>query len=316
MSRRIAVTVASIIAVVGFVVLAIKPVIAQSGREISISISPPVFELSANPGEKIKNEIKVTNLSDKDLQIFVDKRNFTALGEEGGVNLTEEGEDETSYSLASWISVDRDKAAIKSKDTRIFKFTIDVPANAEPGGHFGSLVFKTQAQAQEGRTGAAIGQEVGALLLVKIAGDIKEEANVASFKAQSGLYEKGPVTFETRTENTGNVHLKPRGTITITNMFGGEVATVQLDERNVLPGAIRKVETQWNDDSFRIGRYTATVSMVYGSDGTIVNGSTSFIIFPYKLVLIILAVLAALAYVGYRYKDRFREAYRVLSGKK
>jgi hypothetical protein len=313
MSRKLAVFAVALVAVLGIFALAYTQVFAQSNpNAITISISPPVFELSANPGEKIKNEIRVTNLSDKSLEIFVDKRNFTALGEEGGVDLTE---DDTSYSLASWVSVDKSKVVIPANKSEVFKFTISVPANAEPGGHFGSLVFKTQAKTNEGNTGAAVGQEVGALLLVKIAGDIREEVSVASFETQKGLYEKGPVTFDTRAENTGNVHLKPRGTITITNIFGGEVATIQLDERNVLPGAIRKVETEWNDSSLRFGRYNATLSLVYGAEGTIVNSSTSFFIFPYKLVLAVLVVLGGLAYVGYRYKDRFREAYKVLSGK-
>jgi hypothetical protein len=316
MKRKLAVAAVAIVAVFGVFALAYTQVSAQnpSPNAITISISPPVFELSANPGERIRNNIRVTNLSETPQEIFVDKRNFTALGEEGGVDLTE---DDTSYSLSKWIGVNKERVTIPAKKAETFQFTISVPANAEPGGHFGSLVFKTQAkELPEGQAGASVGQEVGALLLVKVAGDIHEQVGVASFGAQSGLYDRGPVTFETRTENTGNVHLKPRGTITITNMFGGEVATLQLDERNVLPDAIRKVDTEWNDSSLRFGRYTATLSLVYGSEGTIVNSSTSFFIIPYKLISIILVVAGALAFIGYRYRERFLEAYRVLAGKK
>jgi hypothetical protein len=313
MRRRSALLTAMTFALAGLVVWAVTAASAQS-NSLTLSISPPVFELSANPGERIQNSIRVTNLSDDDHRIFVDKRNFTALGEEGGVNLTE---DDTSYSLAKWIEVDKSGVIIPAKKSEVFEFTITVPANAEPGGHFGSLVFKTEpGELRDGQAGAAVGQEVGALLLVKVAGDVNEQLGVASFQALKRLYERGPVTFETRTENTGNVHLKPRGTITITNTFGREVASVQIDERNVLPDAIRKVDTVWDDSSLRFGRYTATLSLVYGAEGTIVNASTSVFMFPTKLAAGVLAVLAAVGYVGYRYKDRFREAYKALTGKR
>lgn len=298
-------------------VLTVSNISAQNGdNEITLSVSPPVFELSANPGESINNKIRVTNLSDSPKVIFVDKRNFTALGEEGGVDLTEEGEEDSSYSLASWISVNQESATIPSRGSVVFDFTIAVPANAEPGGHFGSLIFKTEPNPVEGQSGAAIGQEIGSLLLVKVAGDIKEEASVASFKASKNVYESGTPTLVTRVKNTGNVHFKPRGKITINNMFGREVATLQLEERNVLPSAIRRLETEWEDSGFRLGRYNANLSMVYGADDTILNASTGFYILPYKPILAVLAVLILVGFIGYRFRDRFREAYKALAGKR
>lgn len=300
-------------AAIGMFSLTLSRVFAQDPSQITISISPPVFELSANPGEQIKNSIRVTNLSNETQEIFVDKRNFTALGEEGGVDLTEE---DTSYSLASWVSTDKENAVIAAKESTDFKFTVDVPGNVEPGGHFGSIVFKTKAKnLKEGQSGTAIGQEVGALLLVKIAGDIKEQARIASFKTQNGVYEKGPVIFETRTRNAGNVHLKPRGTITVHNMFGAEVAKIRVDERNVLPDAIRAVQTEWGAGGFQLGRYTANLSMVYGDEGTIITSSTSFFLFPYKMIIPLLAVIGALVFAGIRYRKRFRAAFKALAGK-
>lgn len=287
---------------------------AQNDDDITLSVSPPVFELSANPGEVNENSVRVTNLSDKPQTIQVDKRNFTALGEEGGVDLTE---DETSFSLAEWIEVDKGETVIPAQSSEVFEFTIAVPNNAEPGGHFGSLIFKTKVKPlDEDEAGASVGQEVGSLLLVKVAGDIEEDARIAGFSPEKGFYESGPVEFATRIKNNGNVHFKPRGNITINNMFGSEVAKLQLDERNVLPGSIRKVGTVWDDPGFRIGRYTANLSVVYGSEGDILNSSATFVMLPYKPILAGLIVLAIVAFVGYRYRARFQEAYKALSGKR
>lgn len=305
-----------LITVVSVLTITVSDIRAQNGADsITLSVSPPVFELSANPGEAINNKIRVTNLSDSPKEIFVEKRNFTALGEEGGVDLREEGEDST-YSLASWVSVNTQQATIPSNDSVVFDFTIAVPANAEPGGHFGSLIFRTEPTPVADGSGASVGQEIGSLLLVKVAGDITEEASIASFTASKDSYESGTPTLVTRVENTGNVHFKPRGKITINNMFGREVATLDLEERNVLPQSIRKVETEWADSGFRLGRYKANLSMVYGADDTILSASTSFYILPIKLILGVLAVLALVGFIGYRFRDRFREAYKALAGKR
>src|SRR3989344_2318523 len=71
-------------------------------ESIGFAVSPPTFELSANPGDTLSNVVRVENLSDSELTIEMDTRNFTAYGEEGAVGLTDE---ESGFSLASWIAV-------------------------------------------------------------------------------------------------------------------------------------------------------------------------------------------------------------------
>ncbi|MDZ7744653.1 MAG: DUF916 domain-containing protein [Candidatus Saccharibacteria bacterium] len=310
MGRKHTVFIGALVILLGIFSYAV--VQAQNDR-LTLSISPPLFELSANPGDTVTNTIKVSNLSDEPQTVLVDRRNFTALGEEGGVDLTE---DDTSYSLASWVEVDAGQTTIPARGSQEFDFTVSVPANAEPGGHFGSLVFKTDpTPLEEGQAGASVGQEIGSLLLVRVAGDIREQLDVASFESEFGFYDNGPVTLETRIENSGNVHVKPRGTITINDMLGNEVASVALDERNVLPDSIRKIDTAWEDSGLRFGRYTANLSLVYGGDNAIVISSTNFVMFPIRQALVGVAIIGVLVYVGYRYRDRFREAFRVLAGK-
>lgn len=279
----------------------------------SLAISPPTYELSANPGDTITNTMRVDNLTDQSLEISVSPRNFTALGEEGQVNLTEE---DSTYSLAKWITVSPDSAAIGPKESRTFEYTISIPGNAEPGGRFGSIVFKTSARPVEGQTGVAIGQEIGSLVFLKIAGKVIEKTTISNFTAVHGLNEYKPVDFDIRVKNDGNVHVRPTGTVTITNMFGKKVATVPITSRNILPDATRKIEAQWRDDGRLIfGRYTATASIVYGVDSQIITASTTFWGLPYTFILVGLGVLTVLAIILFRGRKRIRLALRALSGK-
>ena len=287
------------------------------GQEASstngLSVSPPSFEISGNPGAIITNSVRLENMKSVPVRLAVDRRNFTAIGEDGAIGLTEE---QCSFSLASWISVDPEDVVIPPKSTRTFTFNIKVPLNAEPGGHFGSLIFKTipDSAALTG-SGASVAQEIGALILLRLAGDTKEEARVDSFKTAKSFYEFGPVVFEDRVKNTGNVHIKPRGNITITNLLGQKVATVEFENKNVLPGAIRKIDGTW-DTKWRIGQYTATAVLIYGANNTQLANVTTFIVFPYRVAIAVFAVLAVLFTFIYRSRRRLSLAWKILTSGK
>src|SRR5690554_5582682 len=75
-------------------------VYAQEGQ--SITIIPPRFELFANPGDTLNEQIRVKNESDVPVTYTVIVEDFTTSGEEGHVVL-EEGETTSSFSLARWI---------------------------------------------------------------------------------------------------------------------------------------------------------------------------------------------------------------------
>lgn len=291
-------------------VLAAGLVRAQQPSQITLSVSPISFELSANPGDTLERSFRIVNGTDSELTLTTTPKNFTAEGEEGGVNLTDE---ETSFSLASWISVNPVEAVVPARGSQTFAFSIKVPDNAEPGGHFGSVIVKTNPIAIDA-TGAAVSQEAGPLILVSVAGDISESANIVEFKSQKSFWENGPIVLETRVENKGNVHFKPSGIITIKDMFGREVTKINLEERNVLPGTIRKLVNEW-DPGFAVGRYTADLSIVFGPNQTLATATTTFTIFPYKIIVPALVGLVLLVVLLVRSRKRIAAAGRALTGR-
>lgn len=292
--------------------LGVGSVSAQgSSSGTGLSLSPPTFEISANPGDTLKNVIRVQNISEKNVKVAVEKRNFTAIGEEGSVSLTEE---ETTFSLASWITPGWTEFELPAKGTTNFPFEIKVPLNAEPGGHFGSIIFKIGSTPPAGASGASLAQELGALVLLQISGPVKEEAILETFKVSQNFFEYGPVDFEARVRNEGNIHVKPHGSLIITNILGRQVASVPVDGRNVLPGAVRKLPIVWETKNL-IGRYTATLSLGYGQQGKALTLTTTFWGFPYKLGGAIFAVLLLIGALLYRGRRRVKLALQILLGK-
>ncbi|EDK72487.1 hypothetical protein TM7_0381 [candidate division TM7 genomosp. GTL1] len=285
--------------------------VSAAPPKTALAISPPLFELSANPGGTLKQSIRIDNLTDLALPITLDSKDFVALGEEGQATITDK---KTSYSLASWIQLDATSFKLAPRASKTINFRVVVPESAEPGGHFGSIVFHTKLPSEQNNTSIGVGQEIGGLLLLKVAGTVKERASIANFESAKDIWEGSPIQFETRFQNSGNIQLKPSGTVTVSNMFGQKVGSASLDSRTVLPGSTRRIPTSWNGDAWP-GWYTATASIGYGSKGQLITATTNFVIFPYKVIVPVLLVLIALGVLVFRARRRLWRSIKILFGK-
>ena len=279
---------------------------AQKGPA-GMVVHPSNFDLSLTPGEPTTGTIYVDNATANELPIQVKLRNFTANGEEGDVTLTD---NQTTYSLASWIRVTPDLATLPPHGTQKFTYSITPPTNAEPGGHFGSIVFATVPPKNLNQTGAALSQEVGSLILARIPGDVREQAILESFSAGKQFYEFGPIDFSLRIRNDGVVHVKPSGTIILTDMFG-QKSYVPFQGANVLPGAVRKMGATYSKH-FLIGKYNAQLIAGYGAKNEQLNGSTDFYAFPVKWGIIALIIIVLLFLIRRRLGKALRA---ILTGK-
>lgn len=279
---------------------------------IQLAISPQVLDTQVNRGDLVENQFRLTNGSDEAITIKATPKNFTPQGEEGAIDLTT---DDTTYSLAKWISVEPAEVVIPANKTQDFKVTINVPANAEPGSRFGSVVFGTVPPETEG-SGASVSQEIAPVILVTVAGDLVESAEIVDFYSLKSIWSNEPeAVLQARINNNGNVHFKPTGVINIKDTFGKEVAKVSLGEQNVLPDSIRKIDARWPLDGVKFGKYKAELTVVYGENDEIIKSETSFYIIPYQIILPILLGISLLLFVIIRYRKRLLLAFKVLSGK-
>ncbi len=125
---------------------------------------------------------------------------------------------------------------------------------------------------------------------------------------------KGPIVFNVLVRNSGNVHLRPAGSLTVKSTFGGEITKLVLEQKNVLPDSERAFDAVW-DTRWRLGRYTVEYQGLYGTGPTVLTGSAVVYIFPWPIVLPLLAILALIVYLIVRLRQRFSRAFRVLAGR-
>jgi len=279
--------------------------------QFSLGIAPLTFEITANPGDIVENYLKVYNPSpDTSVQIEMVIEDIAPTGEAGHV-IVEPAETET-YSLARWIETEPKEFSLAPREEKFVKFTINIPENAEPGGHYGTVIAGAKLVAGPRATGAAILPRVGSLVLLTVPGAMREELIVKEFIAPN-YSEFGPIPFTIRFENTGTVHVKPTGYITVTNWLGQKVANIEFPSHNVLPRAVRKFETSLPQKWLFAGRYTATLTGNYGlSNVSLTPTVITFWVFPWKFGLGIFLVLLGIIIFFLKTGKRWKMAMKVL----
>ncbi len=289
----------------------------------SVSVSPPTTELTIEPGKKANAKITLTNGSSFTRTFSVKVQNFTASGETGQADLSEE---EGPYSLRTWVQVSPQRVDIEPAKTQDFNVEINVPEKASPGGHFGAVVF-TPTVSPDANANVSVVSEVSSLFLIRVPGDAIEKASLASFKAQSlsgnpeaptkkdaSFFKEGPVNFSVRVKNDGNVQLKPKSTITVTNIFGKEIDKIDVPAQTVLPESIRNYEVKW-DQKHLLGKYKVSVKTTYGAPEQTLTASTTFWAAPVGLAIgAAVAAIAAFLFLWLPRK-RLRKAFKALTAK-
>lgn len=289
-----------------------SPSFAAADKIINLSVSPPTFDLTANPGDTLHESIRIENTTQYPQSVSVRTENFVPLGTEGEVNITKQA---NQYSLIDWIKISPVKATIPAYGSMPFNFTVRVPANAEPGGKYGSVVFSTAASSAKG-SAISVSQRVGSLILLRISGQANENAAVKSFRALPG-YGNHPNTVGliALIQNLGNVQVKPTGYLTIDNSFDNQAVTkINFNSRYVLPGASRSYVQTWRH-GFAFGHYTADLALVYGLSNKIILAKTSFWLIPWRIIIISVVIIVFLAYLIWRGRKRLGLAVRVILGK-
>ena len=293
--------------------LGIFPTTALAQGAAGMTIIPPKFELFANPGDIVTESIRLKNESNLPQSFSVLVEDFSTAGEGGRVVL-EEDENQSTYSLKKWIRLSSDKVLLQPNQETVFPYSISVPIGAEPGGHYASVLFELGGSGDVGEGVTSVKHRIGSLVLLRVSGDVTEEATVESFSTAK-YQRKGPVEFDLRVKNDGTTHIRPNGTIVIKNIFGRKVDEIPFTGWNVFPGTIREMITPWNKSSL-LGVYTATMVSTYGQQNLPLTAATRFTVAsPLSIILIIVGFIASIMFVSsvISGKSRLLKALRILT---
>ncbi len=280
----------------------------DSSSVSALTISPVKVEVTGDPGQTLRGEIEILNEQLETKTYFSSFENFEPSGDTGSPKFIG-----SKDGLATWLQT-QSTVSVANGETVKIPYTITIPANAEPGGYFAAIFLGEQDPGTQSDGEVSIGGKIGVLILLRVSGDIEEQAGISEFSiSDSGKFQTNlPITFAYRFANSGGDRVVPLGDISIKNTFGGLTATLpaNINEGSVLPNSARKFQVMWNDvnaatstsnnffataksqfSDFHFGLYKAELSVVYGATNQTASDSFRFLFIPWQLLTIFLAGL-------------------------
>lgn len=284
------------------IIYTVTPHILLAQSVQSLSVTPPLFQLSVKPGDFWQSNLKVVNNNSYALTVFPKLTVFEPHGEYGQGTFHTPTEDENT--LASWIKLDTKAYIIDPGSSITIPFSVTIPEDAPPGGHYAAVQVSTEPPAKPSESQSVVtSQAVTSLIFVRIAGEIVESGTIRTFRVQKRLVDTPTTEISLRFENKGNVHLRPHGSIVIRNMWGKEVGSIPVNKQshygNVLPASVREFDLAWSMpfSVISIGRYKAEAILVYGEDTITHAGATTyFYVLPVKGTILTLVTIGLLVY--------------------
>lgn len=270
-------------------------------------VGPGKYEVTLNPGESKTVDVTLANRmgDDRTFDIVVEDMKGSTDPEQTVVLL---GDDRGPYSLRDYFEIPSVHFDLPHAQKAIIPVTIHIPADAEPGGYYGSVLFTTTSKPngeQDARQGStAVISRIGVLFFVRVPGGEVYDGKLESFRADDTFYMKGPIAFQMLFRNKGNIHLSPSGSISIKNMLGTEVDNIPVEPWFTLPDSLRLREVAWDRVNLA-GRYTATVEIKRGYDDITDTMAVTFWVIPWKPVTVGVGTLFVLFFIIRFFATRF-----------
>ncbi|MDE2041184.1 MAG: hypothetical protein KGI59_02285 [Patescibacteria group bacterium] len=268
-------------------------------------VGPGKTELILNPGESrtviisIANRLgteKTFSLSEEDTEGSNDPNQPIVLL----------GDDRGPYSLKDVLSIATTSVDIPHAEKAFVPVTISIPADAQPGGLYGSVLVSVKANADASPADSAnttdsnpVITRLATLFFVRVAGNADESGRLADFSLSGGhsiMFDEQPLDFNLVFKNDGNVHLVPHGTITVSNIFNSPIANIDVDPWFAMPQSLRFRQISWMPP-FLFGRYTARAYISRGYASTSDQANIVFWVIPWKIIAGIVVGLTLVVFV-------------------
>lgn len=275
------------LALVGLLLFSFAPVRAIDGE--SIVLSPASKRLKLNAGETIKDTFKVINDGTVAYDFVVYASPYSVANKTYTPNYDEKKPNADFY---RWVTFDKREYTLKPGESVDVPYTVAVPVDVAPGGHYSVLFAETQV-ADEQSSQIARKKRVGEIVYANVSGDYITAGKQVSANID-WLQLGGPVTATVTVENTGNTDFPLTEYFQVKNVLGSKVYELS-NEKVMLPKTTRDLQLSWKNGPI-MGLYNVRVETKILDK--METTSTWVLLMPmWILVLSILAVIGIIYWV-------------------
>lgn len=273
-------------------VLLVSPSKAQEAKT-GIQISPLSYDFEIRPGASQSGKFTLKNLDGAVMNYVLETELFESISEDGAPAFRGVTKPDGVSTLADWIKFSSPlEGTLEPYSSLDINFTIETPANAEPGGHYAAIFARQVKKDAEGKTQLGVASRVGLLTLVSVPGNVTKTGMIKSFSYPSFIW-KGPTDFALKFENTGSIHYESTAKVEVKPLLG-KSREVDLGKHTVIPNSIRAYGGTWNS-KYPFGYYKLTATSTDGAGNKV---SATGVLWAIPLMIVIPIILLALLIWG------------------
>ncbi|MDD2907687.1 MAG: hypothetical protein PHH98_03525 [Candidatus Gracilibacteria bacterium] len=163
---------------------------------VDLVVSPIKYEITGAPGESITKTATLINKTNDTLLIHTGKSDFISNDTSGNPVFVRKSEIVyNDQELANWININLNDFYIAGKEEKDIEFTINIPTDATPGGHYGAIFFKNNGKENSSGGGQIkLNIDYGVLLLVTVDGEIIDNGTPGEPIINNGNATTGPAS--------------------------------------------------------------------------------------------------------------------------
>ncbi len=227
-----------------------------------LSISPFLIDTEVGPGKSSQHSITIYNTDSIPHQLSYAIQDFVPQGPKGEPRFLSESEfSDPTISASSWITVLKqpDFTVPANSSTEVI-FKVEAPSNATAGSHYAGLLFSFESTTDQNIT---VARKIGAIILARY-GKGKPNAELQVLSTKNVINK--PFHAEISVQNTGNVHISPKGKLNLYNVFGRLVESIPVNPNAeiILPGLHKTFFAE--STGWRAGIYKAETIVYYSTE--------------------------------------------------
>lgn len=248
-----------------------------------ISVYPVIFNVAMRPGKTTTHEVVVTNLLDTPLPLHSSLESFN-------LSDTDYGE-KPPASFSSWAQIDQPDMILAPHASKRIHIRVSLPKKLALGGYYANLNLEPKLLTSTSSDTTHIRPRIAILFLGSV--------GVPSISNMIAAIEEFRFPFLSNTnlihtlfkvKNTSLYHFSAKPHFEVSPLLGDH-KQLFIEEKIILPGRARTWDTTAVSFGSGYNIYKVQLQISVGN-GVKISEDRYLIVFPYKLVTVILGILA------------------------
>lgn len=279
-----------ILGVLLFASISHQAVMAQTTSDVStITLTPVKQRIEASTSQTKTGSLTVINNGKTDYDFIVYAQPYSVSDVQYKPDYTTSGPRTDAY---SWVKFDKTSYHLNPGERVDVAYTISVPPNTTPGGHYGVIFAEMQPKAQDATQSILRNKRVGTILFVNVKGDTIDKASFVS-DSVSFWQSQPPLVASLQIKNEGNTDFVATTSMTVKDLFGQTKYSVS-QQSTIFPSTTREISMQWNQIPW-FGLYKVELHASYLKDSH--DSSHYVLMMPrWLLPITLLIVVIGIAY--------------------